>query len=1013
MKKAIFFTTLFLLSFLAYTPKVEAHAVQLGYCASCNNVLRLWVEHWHTTSSPSTTTMTISVTVNGVTTTTTGSPLTNIQNVPKNQLPGCANPITVIGACNGTGIYQANSHNDWVNYDFPGVPCGVPVSITVISGNNAFTMDACNMMPATTGTFTIPCGTPTVGAPNQTVCVGDTFTSINFPPLPGITYTWNNSNPAIGLPATGTGSIPSFVAQNNTTAPITAICTVFYGCVDSAFTLTVNPAPQAVPYVVPFCMNTPVTLVDSSQTSGFTGPITNWYWDIGNNGIIDDSTQSPPNQNFTGPGPFNIKLTVIGTNGCKDDSVISVTPAPPPIAQIGQLVSCPNTPMQLYDSSISPAPISTWQWDIGNNGTVDYTTQNPTHTFPAAGWYQVKLVVSSGLGCNDTIVDSVMVAENPTASFVTDSVCVGFPTTLTDQSTVNGSTITNWIWKFGDGSPNDSTGTPVTHTYPAANISPGYSTQVVAISAYGCKDSINVNVPVYPLPTANFTITNACVNYPATFTDNSVNGVKYSWDFGDGNNSTNVGTTTHTYTVPGMYNVQLIVESGTSCPDTFNATVAVHPSPVADFNFTNMCDGLAVPFNNTSNISSGTIASWDWNYGDGSTHGNTQNSNHLYAACGTYNVTLIANSDSGCADTVTKTIEVYPNPVADFSVTEECLGFTTQFTDNSTIQCNNVNGSIVNYNWSFGDGNNSGAQNPTHNYISFGNYNGTLIVTSNYGCKDSITKPVNVYDNPPSDFVSDTNGGCAPVCVTFTANGGTPATGMSYLWNYGDDSNVSGINATHCFQNNSLSTKYFNVTLTTVMDYGTKQCTTVTTKNNFISAYPQPIAEFSWSPDILNVLLYPEAKFKDMSLGGASQWTWSFGDGDSSTTQHPYHVYKDSGDYIVWLHIQTQYGCTDSTWKKLRVEPEFAVYIPNTFTPDGDGINDYFTFKGFGLEEATMMIFDRWGELIYEEEGVESKWDGRVKGKEIGVTDVYVYRIEVKNVKGDYHTYVGKVTLLK
>jgi gliding motility-associated-like protein len=553
----------------------------------------------------------------------------------------------------------------------------------------------------------------------------------------------------------------------------------------------------------------------------------------------------------------------------------------------------------------------------------------------------------------------------------------------------------NYLWSNGATTSSTTINTSGIH-WLRIELAPGCFVTDSFTITYNSSTTVSVNDP------------SICAGQTAIISANpNPTGGSYSWS--------PTGDTTATISVnPAVTTNYIVTYSLNGCIVRDTATVNVNPLPNTDFNFTNMCHGFAIPLNDISNISSGTIVGWNWSFGDGSPNENSQNPNHLYNGCGTYNVTLTTTSDSVCVSAITKPVEVYPLPQANFSVTEACHGTATQFTDLSTVSCGSTNGTITNWDWDFGDINTSSTQNPSHNYTTFGNYNSTLVITSNYGCKDSITLQVDVYENPPADFVSDTNGGCAPICVTLTANGGgSPVPGMSYLWSYGDDSNGSGINSTHCFQNTGLITKYFNVTLTTIMNYGTKQCTTVTTKNNFISAYPQPVAEFEWNPTLLNILFSPEASFTDNSLGGASQWHWDFGDGGSSTNQNPSHLYLDSGNYTVWLYIETQFGCRDSIWKTLRVEPEYAIYIPNTFTPDKDGINDFFTFKGFGLEEATMMIFDRWGELVYEADGLDVKWDGRIKGQEVGKTDIYIYRIEFKNAKGEYQTYIGKVTLLR
>lgn len=229
---------------------------------------------------------------------------------------------------------------------------------------------------------------------------------------------------------------------------------------------------------------------------------------------------------------------------------------------------------------------------------------------------------------------------------------------------------------------------------------------------------------------------------------------------------------------------------------------------------------------------------------------------------------------------------------------------------------------------------------------------------------------------------------------------------------FGNGNNTIANAPSHCYDNNSLSAKSFDVTIMAITSYGTNQCTTIVSQANMISVYPLPSADFTWNPEVLSAIYQPEANFTDLSQG-ASVWSWNFGDGGTANSQNPSHQYGDSGTYVIWLNIENQYGCKDSIWKTIRVEPEYALYIPNTFTPDGDGNNDYFAPKGYGIEEQSMLIFDRWGEVIFEGYQLDSKWDGKVKNRSVGKTDVYTYKIETKDIKGESHTYIGKVTLLK
>jgi hypothetical protein len=270
----------------------NAHSVQVAYCSSCSGDLRLFVEHWHATEDPNSTTMTIDVTIGGTTTTQTGSPQGSFQNVPLANLPGCTNPIQILSSCPG----QANTYNDWVIYDFTGLPCGVPLVFTILSGNTAFTSDGCGMYPATIS-FTLGCGTGTLTDIN--VCEGQATTPVAM----SGTSTWTNNNPSIGLPAAGTGPIPSFVPAGG--AGNTATITYSSSCATGTFDITVL-TPTAPSFTsANLCLN------DLTQLTGIDNgvlPVTNWAWDIGDDGTIESTSQNFANT-FPSGGTFPVSLT--------------------------------------------------------------------------------------------------------------------------------------------------------------------------------------------------------------------------------------------------------------------------------------------------------------------------------------------------------------------------------------------------------------------------------------------------------------------------------------------------------------------------------------------------------------------------------------------------------------------------------------------------------------------------------------------------------------------------------
>jgi hypothetical protein len=142
-------------------------------------------------------------------------------------------------------------------------------------------------------------------------------------------------------------------------------------------------------------------------------------------------------------------------------------------------------------------------------------------------------------------------------------------------------------------------------------------------------------------------------------------------------------------------------------------------------------------------------------------------------------------------------------------------------------------------------------------------------------------------------------------------------------------------------------------------------CVSEIIKPNYISVYPKPDAWFSVEPTVQNIIK-PYFEFTDLSSENVTNWNWSFGDASYDNDQHPTHTYHSIGTFPVGLIVETQYGCLDTFGLQVKVEPVFTFYVPNSFTPDENGINDEFFGTGEGYTSYSMFVFDRWGEQIFE-----------------------------------------------
>ena len=521
----------------------------------------------------------------------------------------------------------------------------------------------------------------------------------------------------------------------------------------------------------------------------------------------------------------------------------------------------------------------------------------------------------------------------------------------------------------------------------------------------GCTISKNIIVTNVP-PAINAVITGntgICLGESVTLT--ATGGLNYYWY------NTSDSTSTMTASPIGTTTYIVEVKNNLGCTDTAQTTVIINPSPNSDFSPNDVCLNQAINFTNLSSVSGGTITAWSWDFGDSSPLVFIQSPSHFYANVGSYASSLIVTSNNGCKDTLVKNVAVHSLPDAQFSTNNACNGSTVPFSDLSSLSGTDM---LQIWSWNFGDGSPvANNQNTLHLFPGTGNYTTKLVVSSNFGCKDSVTKIVTINPNPIVNFTAPDTAGCNPLCVDFQSLASiTGGNNTSYLWDFGDES-ASGASSgvQHCYSNNSIfSPVTFDVSLAVTSDSG---CVAMFTKNNYIIINPNPIANFTVQPDIISIV-DPTIMFNNLS-SGENGWNWAFGDLATSSISAPLpHSYTDTGKFVITLIVSNQYSCFDTTYRTITIEPDWAFFVPNVFSPNGDGINDKFQGYGFGLLEYEMFVFDRWGNQIFKTTDYNYPWDGRAKKVEnVAQQDVYVYLINIKDVKNVDHSYRGIVTLVK
>jgi len=440
------------------------------------------------------------------------------------------------------------------------------------------------------------------------------------------------------------------------------------------------------------------------------------------------------------------------------------------------------------------------------------------------------------------------------------------------------------------------------------------------------------------------------------------------------------------------------------------------PVPVSSIpSQTIYCFGMTVNFQNNS--VNGTT--WHWDFGDPLAVNDTSNQftpSWTYSQSGTYNVMLIANPGTQCADTGFTTFYIYPllNP-SFVAPPAQCLqGNSFNFTAGGAF---GGGPGAPTFSWQFGANatpDSSNLQNVSNvTYSAAGVYLVTLTVSEN-GCTMTYIDTVIVLDETPLTYNAPPVEGCAPVTVQFSDTSFSDPSVIQVLWDFGDGNFSSQNNPVHVYTQPGVYTVTVNIS-TNNFCIGNFTFTV----SNMVTVFPSPSAGMSANPTTITVS-DPIVTFTDLSSGASSCWIY-FGDGDSSNNCGGTHTYYASGTYTVMQVVENQYGCKDYAYLEIDANLDPIFWIPNTFTPNGDDVNEFFAPVAMGIEDFHFMIFDRWGNLIFESKDLAKGWDGTVKppngigtGK-IAQEDVYVWKVEFKNAgkRKVLHKYVGHVSLVK
>ncbi|MBK8520588.1 MAG: PKD domain-containing protein [Chitinophagaceae bacterium] len=717
------------------------------------------------------------------------------------------------------------------------------------------------------------------------------------------------------------------------------------------------------------------------------------WWDITNPTVPLATTQTI---NFTPPPPSGMTLQValdpFNGYGCPDTLTVQLMDTLNVFATAGpDRLSCEKAPVQL---GVNPTPGFVYSWDPVTDLS-NPNISNPIAT-PSVTTTYVLTVRNFGGGCLTTDTVTVKAAVLDTTVNVTGQL-TGCITPANPTRLKVGRGVADSIqWYRNNIAIPGATDT-------VYNVVQTGAYHVTLFSLQGCNlSSTDVNIFVNPTPVVDFT-TNSfiqCFNgHQFVFTNNSTiafGTMNYNWNLGDGTILTTPNVT-HSYADTGTYIVRLIVTSDQGCIDSISYTVTVYESPVAafDVNTRAICQKINdFIFTNSSTLGVGTMK-YLWDFGDGNTD-TTLNARHYYRNPGTYTVRLTSTSDKGCPNDSAFNITVNPEPVVGFSEpnAEQCFGNNQfNFINTSTV----LTGSMQ-YLWNFGDGTTSTFTNATHSYTAAGEYTVKMVATTDSGCVDSIYKNVKIFKYAIADFKVD------PACVNqrlalFNQTINTSPSVLTWLWEFGNGATAAVYNPVYSYP--AAGTYTIKLSVSNI------HCPQTVSVKQMDITIDEPLPGTRYA-DVVAVMNFPE-QLQARQIANTVLWTPATSL-DLPNSYRP--TFKGLASQLYHVQLKTKTGCVTVDTQMVNIKKKIEIYVPNTFTPDGNGRNDYLYPVLMGFKTLkTFKVFDRWGKLLFHTTTERPGWDGRVKGDRQEIQTV-VWMVEAVDVDGVTHKRQGSTVIL-
>jgi gliding motility-associated-like protein len=691
--------------------------------------------------------------------------------------------------------------------------------------------------------------------------------------------------------------------------------------------------------------------------------------------------------------------TAVATMGCNGPSnytsVVQVSIVPGPSLTVNEPTVCLGSSGSF--TATGSTPNSTYTWTPGNLNNQSVTFQpNVTTVY--------TVVATTSLGCKSTATSVInVIATAPVTLSIPFNLCQGVTANL--SATATGAAGYQWSGPNGFSS-NTQMNTLTNISAAAGGI---YSVNAIfSLGSVSCTTSLWQPMNVIPVPSiAVIPSMTVCERQGATFNAFAQGALSYIWA-GPNNFTVNAQNPIFANLTPSMsgnYTVTSGFSNGNiTCYNSSQTSLLV--KPIILFNLGP--DQLLCQSSNLTLNGPAGATSYNW-YGSTSFTSNTQSFYVPQLTSANSGVYVLEVDLNGCKTYDSVGVDVLSPIIFTLTPTNRtiCRGQPVNFVVGAAQGSENYS-----YTWNpsiylTGPTGSLQAGNPLGTTVY--NISAYDIACPNYVIQTSFT--LTVKQPPQPNIEISKNNQCEPLCMIFNSH----LSGLADVtYDFGGNNIVDGDSVNVCLN--------AGIHFMTITAKGKNGCTGTYPYTDLpITVYPKPGADFTWTPDDPNTTDNQVTFNPSTKSGTAITYEWQFtnstnvGKIDTSTLKNPTKSYDNNGKFPAMLVAKNEFGCTDTVFKVITIDEDVNVYIPNTFTPNDDGINDSFFIRGVGLktEGFLMEIFDRWGSMMFSTRDINKAWDGTFKGVKVA-EGTYVYKVKVycDNGKGKKE-FKGHITLLK